>query len=109
MIYKVIVKHLALQKGEVACVLPKGHALAGRRTLKPKDLRDESFVSYMAGSRFRHEIDCVFEGAGVERYARTTGYLLDSEGVVRQVFPMETYNRPRWWAVLHEIDRLFPE
>lgn len=70
-------KHLALQKGEVACVLPKGHALAGRRTLKPKDLRDESFVSYMAGSRFRHEIDCVFEGAGVEREmrfeTRTTG------------------------------------
>jgi len=48
-------------------------------------------------------------GKGVESYARTTGYLIDSEGVVRQVFPMETYNRPRWWAVLNEIDRLFPD
>ena len=49
------------------------------------------------------------DGKGVERYARTTGYLLDTDGTVRQVFPMETYNRPRWWAVLHEIDRLFSE
>jgi hypothetical protein len=49
------------------------------------------------------------EGRGVERYARTTGYLLDSDGIVKQVFPMETYNRPRWWAVLHEIDRIFGE
>ena len=70
-------KHLALQKGEVACVLPKGHRLAGRKTLKPKDLKDESYVSYIAGSRFRHEIDAVFEAAGIAREmrfeTRTTG------------------------------------
>ena len=69
--------HMALQKGKVACVLPKGHALAARKTLKPKDLKDESFVSYIAGSRFRHEIDAVFEAAAVAREmrfeTRTTG------------------------------------
>lgn len=69
--------HLALQQGEVACVLPKGHALAGRKALKPSDLTGESFVSYIAGSRFRHEIDGVFEAADVTREmrfeTRTTG------------------------------------
>ena len=70
-------KHLALQEGKVVCVLPKAHPLAERRTLKPKDLKGESFVSYMAGSRFRHAIDRTFESAGVEREmrfeTRTTG------------------------------------
>ncbi len=70
-------EHLALQKGEVACVLPEGHALAGRRSLRPKDLMGESFVSYIASSRFRHQIDQVFEAEGVERQmrfeTRTTG------------------------------------
>jgi len=44
-------------------------------------------------------------GEGAERYAQTTGYLVDAEGVVLQVMPMEAYNRPSWQAVLTEIDR----
>ena len=44
------------------------------------------------------------EGVGVERYANTTGYLIGPDGTVLQVFPMETYNRPSWWAILNEVD-----
>ena len=44
------------------------------------------------------------EGKGVERYERTTGYLIDPDGTVVEVFPMETYNRPSWWAVLNAVD-----
>lgn len=62
--------YLALQQGEVFCVLPKAHALAGRSRISPKDLAGESFVSYIAGSRFRHAIDQVFEQAGVQREMR---------------------------------------
>ncbi|MDJ0840852.1 MAG: hypothetical protein QNK37_30350 [Acidobacteriota bacterium] len=43
---------------------------------------------------------------GMDAWARTTGYLIDKTGVIRQVFPMETYNRPDWWSVLNEADRL---
>lgn len=43
------------------------------------------------------------------RYERTTAYLADERGIVRQVFPMEIYDRPDWTPFLREIDRLFPE
>lgn len=39
-------------------------------------------------------------------YDRTTMYLIDKKGVVRQIFPMMTHMRPTWFAVLNEIDRL---
>ena len=45
-------------------------------------------------------------GEGAEGYAMTTGYLVDKQGIIQQVMPMEVYNRPSWWAVLAEVDRL---
>ena len=45
-------------------------------------------------------------GEGLESYARTSGYLIASDGTVLEVFPMETFNRPRWWAILHRIDAI---
>lgn len=39
-------------------------------------------------------------------YDRTTAYLIDREGVVRQVFPMLIHHRATWHAILHEADRL---
>jgi len=43
------------------------------------------------------------------RYDRTTAYLIDKKGIVRQVFPMIIHERAPWWAVLHEMDRLLDE
>ena len=40
------------------------------------------------------------------RYDRTTAYLIDKQGVVRQVFPMLIHHRASWQAILHEVDRL---
>ncbi len=37
---------------------------------------------------------------------RTTTYLVDRDGVVRQVFPAIIHMRPSWKAVLNEMDRL---
>ena len=39
-------------------------------------------------------------------YDRTTTYLIDRDGVVRQVFPMLIHHRAAWQAILHEADRL---
>lgn len=40
------------------------------------------------------------------RYDRTTAYLIDKKGVVRQIFPMLIHHRANWQAVLHEVDAL---
>lgn len=53
---------------------------------------------------FRHAPD--FQGRATRPYGRTTSYLIDRRGTVRQVFPMEIYERPPWWAFLNEIDAL---
>lgn len=37
---------------------------------------------------------------------RTTTYLVDKDGVVRQIFPATVHVRPDWKAVLNEMDRL---
>ncbi len=41
-----------------------------------------------------------------KRYDRTTAYLIDKQGVVRQIFPMLIHKRASWRAILHEIDKL---
>ena len=42
-------------------------------------------------------------------YDRTTAYLIDKKGIVRQVFPTIIHARPSWEAVLHETDRILSE
>ncbi len=44
-----------------------------------------------------------------KRYDRTTAYLIDKEGVVRQVFPMLISARPSWKAILGEVELLAVE
>ncbi|MEX0366280.1 MAG: LysR substrate-binding domain-containing protein [Ruegeria sp.] len=61
---------LILHRGEVSCVLPTGHPLAGKTSIQPKDLAGESYVSYVAGSRFRHAIDRLFDKQGITRSLR---------------------------------------
>jgi alkyl hydroperoxide reductase subunit AhpC len=40
------------------------------------------------------------------KYDRTTAYLIDRKGIVRQIFPMLIHERASWQAILHEIDKL---
>ena len=37
-------------------------------------------------------------------YERTSSYLIDKQGIVREVFPMEIYGRAPWWSVLRGMD-----
>ena len=65
-----------LVNAEAVCILPCGHRLEGKKQITPKDLADESFISYLPDSIFRFEVDEIFREAGVERRlqyeARTT-------------------------------------
>ncbi len=45
------------------------------------------------------------ERRATKAWGRTSAYLLDPGGVVRQVFPMTLRARPSWRAILAEIER----
>ena len=44
-----------------------------------------------------------------KRIEQTTAYLIDADGIVRQVFPMQTYARGALQAILREADRILAE
>ncbi len=48
----------------------------------------------------RFEIAADLERRGTERYGRTTSYLIDKQGIVRQVFPQTLHFRADWEAIL---------
>lgn len=43
------------------------------------------------------------------QYDRTTAYLIDKQGVVRQIFPMIIHARPSWEVVLDEMERVLAD
>ncbi len=72
-----------IRDDSVYCVLPEGHGLAGRSIIGPGDLAGESFISYVASSRFRAEIDRLFERNGIQR--RLKYETRTSDGICRLV------------------------
>mgnify|MGYP001374021651 CR=1 FL=1 len=65
-----------VSSGDAVCILPKNHALAKHAEIGPADLQGMPFISFKADSIFRHQIDDVFQKAGIARElkleARTT-------------------------------------
>lgn len=58
---------LMIKNDDVYCVLPSHHELAGKSLIQAHDLSGEVFISYIATSRFRFEIDRFFEAKKIER------------------------------------------
>jgi len=56
--------------GPARCIMQEDHPLAGKSTLLPTDLADQSFVSFPRGTPLRFEIDNLFNRLGVERVMR---------------------------------------
>jgi peroxiredoxin len=54
----------------------------------------------------RFEIAADVDREHTQGYHRTSAYLIDREGIVRQIFPMLIHARPDWGAILGEIDAL---
>jgi peroxiredoxin len=50
------------------------------------------------------EIVADFDRKDTSRYERTSTYLIDKEGVVRQVFPQLIHYRADWSTMLNELD-----
>lgn len=57
----------------------------------------------------RFDVVADLNRAVTTRYDRTTAYLIDKEGVVRQVFPMLIHARPSWGAIVGQIETLVAE
>ena len=71
-----------------------------------KDLDSHGKILSKLSSVPRFKIVADLRGRTVGHYDRTSVYLLDRAGIVRQVFPMLIHTRGSWKAVLNEIDRL---
>lgn len=56
-----------LAESRLVCILPEGHRLAGKASIKPTDLEGEAFISLGTEQSIRHKIDSVFDSAGVNR------------------------------------------
>ncbi len=52
------------------------------------------------------DIACDVGRAHTARLERTTTYLVDRGGIVRQVFPSVIHHRPDWTSILAEVDRI---
>ncbi len=71
-----------------------------------KDLKSHGRFLKKFGSKPPFDIVADLNRKATTGYDRTTAYLIDKKGVVRQVFPMLIHSRPSWRAILNEVDRL---
>ena len=54
----------------------------------------------------RFDIVADLNRAATPRYRRTTTYVIDREGIVRQIIPNTVRSRAAWPAVFKELERL---
>ena len=52
------------------------------------------------------ELVCDLDRGVTGRWDRTTAYLIDRRGRVREIFPMIIHARPSWDIILREVERL---
>lgn len=71
-----------------------------------KDLESHARMRANLKPEPRFELVADIDRAKTGAYKRTTTYLIDANGVVRQVFPHTLRSRGSWDAVLSELDRL---
>ncbi len=57
----------------------------------------------------RFKLCADFQRKDTERYERTSTYLIDKQGVVRQIFPQLIHFRADWDALLRETRRVLEE
>ena len=74
---------------------------------KDRDSHEKILKNFKPDRPFRIAPD--FGRRKTKPYDRTTAYLIDKQGIVRQVFPMLIHSRPTWKAILAELDKLVPE
>jgi hypothetical protein len=79
--------------------------------LSQEDTELASAAKFVKGLPAERPFEVVFDfnRERTAAYDRTTAYLIDGRGVVRQVFPMLIHARPSWEAILGELRRVTRE
>lgn len=72
------VRSESLCRMEAVCVMPNGHPLTKKKSIRPADLAGETFISFAQDSRIRHAIDQTFEQAGVARRMAAQAFVSNS-------------------------------
>lgn len=70
------------------------------------DLKSHAKFLKLFNPEPRFEIGADIDRAETAAYDRTTTYLIEKDGTVRQVFPQLIHYRANWEAILNEMDRL---
>jgi len=71
-----------------------------------KDLKSHAkFLKHFDGKP-PFEIVADLNRKDTQKYDRTTTYLIDKSGVVREIFPAMIHMRPSWKSVLSRMDEL---
>lgn len=71
-----------------------------------KDLKSHGKIYNRFKPAPRFDIVADLNRAQTRAYKRTTAYLIDKKGIVRQIFPMMIHHRASWRAILNEVDRI---
>ncbi len=74
-----------------------------------KDVSSHAQILKRFKSDRKFEIVVDVDRRKTSSYDRTSAYLIDEQGVVRQVFPMLIHSRPSWRAILAEFDRIMKQ
>lgn len=61
---------LTLASRPALCLIPRAHVLAQKPVITAEDLEGQDFISFIAGTSTRFEVDAVFSRAGVTRNIR---------------------------------------
>ncbi len=70
------------------------------------DLKTHGRMASKIKPRPRFEIVADIKRKQTAQYRRTTAYIIDKGGVVRQILPMMIHHRATWRVLLNEIDKL---
>jgi len=70
------------------------------------DLEKFGQIAAKVPGDLRFELVADLDRAKTDRYDRLTTYVIDADGVVRQVVPQMIRRRVDWRAILSELDRL---
>jgi len=74
-----------------------------------KDLKSHGRMLSKLGSQLPFDVVADIGRKQTLRYDRTTSYLIDKHGVVREIFPALIHMRPTWRAILTRIDAMTAE
>jgi alkyl hydroperoxide reductase subunit AhpC len=71
-----------------------------------KDLKSHGRMLSAFGGKPPFDVVADLDREKTQSYDRTTSYLIDKRGIVREIFPALIHTRPTWKAVLNRIDAL---